>query len=235
MSQTVHYLDSESLAFPPTQQALTDPNGLIAIGGDLSPQRLVSAYEQAIFPWFNAGEPIMWWSPSPRAIIPVNQIKINRTLTKFIKKNPYQVTLNKDFDQVISNCAHAPFRKEGTWIVKDMKLAYMRLHELGYAHSIEVWQHNELVGGLYGVAINGFFSGESMFYKKNNASKVALISLAELLKTIGVSFIDCQILNPFLDDMGCIEIDRDSFTQLQQVAITKIVPKDFWHSKVLTL
>jgi leucyl/phenylalanyl-tRNA--protein transferase len=145
------------------------------------------------------------------------------------------VTLNKDFDQVISNCAHAPFRKEGTWIVKDMKLAYMRLHELGYAHSIEVWQHNELVGGLYGVAINGFFSGESMFYKKNNASKVALISLAELLKTIGVSFIDCQILNPFLDDMGCIEIDRDSFTQLQQVAITKIVPKDFWHSKVLTL
>jgi|TARA_B110001469_G_C9581441_1_gene288398 leucyl/phenylalanyl-tRNA--protein transferase len=235
MSQTVHYLDSESLAFPPTQLALTDPNGLIAIGGDLSPQRLVSAYEQAIFPWFNAGEPIMWWSPSPRAIIPVNQIKINRTLTKFIKKNPYQVTLNKDFDQVISNCAHAPFRKEGTWIVKDMKLAYMRLHELGYAHSIEVWQHNELVGGLYGVAINGFFSGESMFYKKNNASKVALISLAELLKTIGVSFIDCQILNPFLDDMGCIEIDRDSFTQLQQVAITKIVPKDFWHSKVLTL
>ena len=235
MSQTVHYLDSESLAFPPTQQALTVPNGLIAIGGDLSPQRLVSAYEQAIFPWFNAGEPIMWWSPSPRAIIPVNQIKINRTLTKFIKKNPYQVTLNKDFDQVISNCAHAPFRKEGTWIVDDMKLAYMRLHELGYAHSIEVWQHNELVGGLYGVAINGFFSGESMFYKKNNASKVALISLAELLKTIGVSFIDCQILNPFLDDMGCIEIDRDSFTQLQQVAITKIVPKDFWHSKVLTL
>ena len=235
MSQTVHYLDSESLAFPPTQQALTDPNGLIAIGGDLSPQRLVSAYEQAIFPWFNAGEPIMWWSPSPRAIIPVNQIKINRTLTKFIKKNPYQMTLNKDFDQVISNCAHAPFRKEGTWIVDDMKLAYMRLHELGYAHSIEVWQHNELVGGLYGVAINGFFSGESMFYKKNNASKVALISLAELLKTIGVSFIDCQILNPFLDDMGCIEIDRDSFTQLQQVAITKIVPKDFWHSKVLTL
>lgn len=235
MSQTVHYLDSESLAFPPTQLALTDPNGLIAIGGDLSPQRLVSAYEQAIFPWFNAGEPIMWWSPSPRAIIPVNQIKINRTLTKFIKKNPYQVTLNKDFEQVISNCAHAPFRKEGTWIVDDMKLAYMRLHELGYAHSIEVWQHNELVGGLYGVAINGFFSGESMFYKKNNASKVALISLAELLKTIGVSFIDCQILNPFLDDMGCIEIDRDSFTQLQQVAITKIVPKDFWHSKVLTL
>ena len=235
MSQTVHYLDSESLAFPPTQLALTDPNGLIAIGGDLSPQRLVSAYEQAIFPWFNAGEPIMWWSPSPRAIIPVNQIKINRTLTKFIKKNPYQVTLNKDFDQVISNCAHAPFRKEGTWIVDDMKLAYMRLHELGYAHSIEVWQHNELVGGLYGVAINGFFSGESMFYKKNNASKVALISLAELLKTIGVSFIDCQILNPFLDDMGCIEIDRDSFTQLQQVAITKLVPKDFWHSKVLTL
>ncbi len=235
MSQTLHYLDDESLAFPPAHLALSDPNGLLAIGGDLTPQRLVLAYQQAIFPWFNDGEPIMWWSPSPRAIIRLNQIKINRTLTKFIKKQPYTVTLNKDFDQVLSYCADAPFRKEGTWIIDEMKLAYMRLHELGYAHSIEVWQDEQLVGGLYGVAINGFFSGESMFYKKTNASKVALISLANLLKTIDISFIDCQILNPFLQDMGGIEIERDDFVQLQQSAITKEVPSNFWCSKELVL
>jgi leucyl/phenylalanyl-tRNA--protein transferase len=235
MSQTIHYLDSESLAFPPTHLALSDPNGLLAIGGDLSPQRLISAYQFAIFPWYNAGEPIMWWYPTPRAIIPINQIKVNRTLTKFIKKNIYHVTLNKDFDQVLANCADAPFRKEGTWIIEEMKLAYMRLHELGYAHSIEVWQDDDLVGGLYGVAINGFFSGESMFYKKNNASKIALISLAKLLRTVDITFIDCQITNPFLKDMGCIEIERNGFIQLQQAAITKVIPKNFWQYKTLSL
>ena len=235
MSQTLHYLDSESLAFPPTHLALSEPNGLLAIGGDLTPQRLIAAYQQAIFPWFNDGEPIMWWSPTPRAIIPIDQIHINRTLVKFIKKQPYIVTLNKDFDQVLSNCADAPFRKEGTWINDEMKLAYMRLHELGFAHSIEVWQDDELVGGLYGVAINGYFSGESMFYKKNNASKIALVSLANLLKTINVNFIDCQILNPFLQNMGCIELDRHEFVQLQQSAITKIVPQRFWHTRSLAV
>lgn len=235
MSQTLHYLDSESLAFPPTHLALSDPNGLLAIGGDLKPQRLVSAYQQAIFPWYNAGEPIMWWSPSPRAIIPLDKININRTLAKFIRKQPYQITLNKDFDQVLSYCADAPFRKEGTWIIDEMKLAYMRLHELGFAHSIEVWENNELVGGLYGVAINGYFSGESMFYKKSNASKIALIGLAGLLKTIDINFIDCQILNPFLKDMGCIEVDRNDFMQLQQTAITKVLPKDFWQTRSLVI
>jgi leucyl/phenylalanyl-tRNA--protein transferase len=235
MSQTLHYIESDSLAFPPTHLALSDPNGLLAIGGDLTPQRLVAAYKQAIFPWYNAGEPIMWWSPTPRAIIPINKINMNRTLTKFIKKQPYRVTLNNDFDQVLMHCADAPFRKEDTWIIDEMKVAYMRLHELGFAHSIEVWQGNELVGGLYGVAINGFFSGESMFYKKSNASKIALISLGNVLKTLDINFIDCQILNPFLQDMGCIEIDRNAFIHLQQAAINKVVPKNFWQSKTLSL
>jgi len=235
MSQTLHYLDSESLAFPPTHLALSDPNGLLAIGGDLTPQRLVAAYQQAIFPWFNDGEPIMWWSPTPRAIIDVEQVKVNRTLTKFIKKNPYKITLNKDFDQVLSYCADAPFRQEGTWINDKMKLAYMRLHELGFAHSVEVWLEDELVGGLYGVAIKGFFSGESMFYKKSNASKIALIALAKLLKTIDISFIDCQITNPFLADMGCIEVTRQKFVELQQSAITKVVPDNFWQPRTLAV
>ncbi|MCJ8321665.1 MAG: leucyl/phenylalanyl-tRNA--protein transferase [Colwellia sp.] len=235
MSQTLHYLDSESLAFPPVHLALSDPNGLLAIGGDLTPKRMIAAYQEAIFPWYNADEPIMWWSPSPRAIIPLDKININRTLTKFIRKSPYHVTLNKDFDQVLSYCADAPFRKEGTWIIEEMKLAYMRLHELGYAHSIEVWHDKELVGGLYGVAINGYFSGESMFYKKSNASKIALVSLSNLLKSLGISFLDCQILNPFLQDMGCIEIPRNDFLQLQQAAITKVVPNDFWQPRSLVV
>ena len=235
MSQTIHYLDSESLAFPPTHLALSDPNGLLALGGDLTPRRLVAAYQHGIFPWYNTGEPIMWWSPSPRAIILLDKIKINRTLAKFIRKKLYHVTLNQNFDHVLACCADAPFRNEGTWIIEEMKLAYMRLHELGFAHSIEVWQDDELVGGLYGVAINGYFSGESMFYKKNNASKVALIGLTNLLKTLGISFIDCQILNPFLQDMGCIEIPRKNFLQLQQAAITKIVPNNFWQPRSLAV
>ena len=235
MSQTIHYLSSESLAFPSTHLALTDPNGLLAIGGDLSPQRLIAAYQQAIFPWFNQGEPIMWWSPTPRAIIPVERVNINRSLNKFIKKNPYSITLNKDFDQVLAYCADAPFRKEGTWIIDEMKTAYMRLHELGFAHSIEVWQDKTLVGGLYGVAINGFFSGESMFYIKSNASKVALIALAKLLKTIGVSFIDCQMTNPFLVSMGCVEVERTQFNTLQQSTLSTEVPVNFWQSRNLAI
>lgn len=235
MRQSLHFIDSDSLAFPAPHLALTDPNGLLAIGGDLSPQRLIQAYSQAIFPWYNDGDPIMWWSPTPRAVILIDDIIINRTLCKFINKQLYKVSLNKAFNQVLALCANAPFRKEGTWIVDDIQLAYQRLHQLGYAHSIEVWCDDELVGGLYGVAINGFFSGESMFYKKSNASKIALVSLAKLLKSINISFIDCQILNPFLKDMGSIEVNRKEFVQLQQTAITKVVPLNFWNHKNLNI
>lgn len=236
MSQTLHFIEPNdmSLAFPPLEQALTEPNGLLAIGGNLSCKRLISAYSQGIFPWFSEGDPIMWWSPSPRAIIPVDDIRINRTLKKTLNRKTFNVTLNQAFDQVIDACADAPFRTEETWIVDEMLAAYKALHQQGSAHSIEVWQGEHLVGGLYGIAVNGFFSGESMFYRQSNASKVALVHLAKLLSSLNINFIDCQLLNPFLADMGCIEIDRKTFIQGQQTAITKVVPENFWQKRSLS-
>ena len=233
--QILYHLDTEILAFPPISYALEEPNGLLALGGDLSPQRLVSAYQQGIFPWFSEGEEIMWWSPEPRAVIPIKDIHINRTLKKIINRKNFTVSVNKAFDEVLAYCADAPFRTENTWIIPSMQLAYQRLHQLGFAHSIEVWCDDELVGGLYGVAINGFFSGESMFYKCANASKIALVTLSTLLKGINVAVIDCQIINPFLADMGSIEIPREEFIAIQQNAMKKSVPIDFWQPRSLNI
>jgi len=242
MSQILYQLDDNSLDFPPISAALTEPNGLLALGGDLSTQRLLSAYSNGIFPWYSEGDPLMWWSPNPRAIINIEQLRINRTLAKAIRKAPYTITLNQAFTEVIQLCADAPFRDDETWILDEMQSAYIDLHQQGHAHSIEVWQENDddiqsrqLVGGLYGVAVNGFFSGESMFYKKPNASKFALVALSRLLQEIEVSFIDCQLLNPFLVDMGAIEVSRDIFLQQQQNAITKVVPANFWQARELLL
>ena len=234
MSQTLHFIDSSSLAFPPLNQALEDPNGLLALGGDLSVQRLYNAYSRGIFPWYSDGESIMWWSPNPRAIIPTSTIRINKTLKKILKRQSFHISINTCFEQVIELCAEAPFRIDSTWIVSDMLDAYKALHQQGHAHSIEVWQDDKLVGGLYGVAINGYFSGESMFYKANNASKIALVALAELLQSINVQFIDCQMTNPFLEDMGCIEIDREVFIEYQTKAKQIKVPDDFWQPRYLT-
>jgi leucyl/phenylalanyl-tRNA--protein transferase len=240
MSKVLYQLDDVSLAFPPIEGALTEPNGLLALGGDLSSERLLKAYSQGIFPWFSEDDPLMWWSPDPRAIINIEELRINRTLAKAIRKVPYTITLNQDFIQVIQLCADAPFRMDETWILDDMQAAYINLHKQGHAHSIEVWltlenNEKELVGGLYGVAINGFFSGESMFYKQSNASKFALIALGELLKSMNIDFIDCQLLNPFLEDMGAKEVSRDDFIQRQQSAITKTVPINFWQTRTLTI
>lgn len=235
MSQTLPILDVECLAFPSPNTALHEPNGLLALGGDLSVKRLYHAYEQGIFPWYSEHDPIMWWSPTPRAIIPTQKIKINRTLRKFINKNLYTVTLNKAFNDVITLCADAPFRTDSTWIVSDMMRAYHKLHKAGHAHSIEVWQNDELVGGLYGVAINGFFSGESMFYTKPNASKIALVSLAKLLESANINFIDCQLINPFLTDMGCIEVNRAEFDSLRNKSLNVNIPSDFWISRELNI
>ncbi len=234
MSQRLPQLSTQSLAFPPLDHALSDPNGLLAIGGDLSPQRLISAYQQGIFPWFSDNDPLLWWSPDPRAVIHIAQLKINRTLAKFLKKTTYHVTLNHDFSSVINYCSNAPFRSEATWILPEMLQAYQNLHQLGIAHSIEVWHQQELVGGLYGIAINGFFSGESMFYKKSNASKVALIFLSKHLKTAGIEFIDCQLLNPFLATMGCIEIPRENFVKLKDEALNISLASNFWHPQELS-
>lgn len=234
MSQTLPILSIEGLAFPSPHSALHEPNGLLALGGDLSIKRLCHAYEEGIFPWYSEHDPIMWWSPTPRAIIPTQRIKINRTLRKFLNKNLYTVTLNKAFDEVITLCADAPFRKDSTWIVTDMLRAYKNLHQAGHAHSIEVWKENELVGGLYGVAVNGFFSGESMFYTQPNASKTALVSLASLLSSVNIDFIDCQLINPFLADMGCIEINRAVFDSLRNTSLAINLPPNFWDARQIT-
>lgn len=230
---TLPWLDMESHAFPPTYEALTEPNGLLAIGGDLNPKRIASAYSKGIFPWFTDGEPILWWSPCPRAVIPINKLRINRTLRKALNKTNYNVTINHSFEQVIRYCADAPFRREGTWIVDDMIEAYIQMHKQGIAHSVEVWRDNKLVGGLYGVAINGYFSGESMFYLEPNASKIALVYIAKHLSSQHITFIDCQIINPFLKDMGCIEINRKEFIQLKQKEILKTLPQGFWLARSL--
>jgi leucyl/phenylalanyl-tRNA--protein transferase len=235
MTQTIPLLSSDSLIFPPVNNALNDPNGLLAFGGDLSTKRLARAYSLGIFPWFSEGEAIMWWSPDPRAIIFCNEIKINKTLKKQLKKQLFTVTLNNAFDEVIELCADAPFRKEGTWIVDEMIEAYKTMHQQGLAHSIEVWFKGELVGGLYGVAINGYFSGESMFYIQSNASKTALVYLIELLKSQNIEFLDCQMLNPFLTDMGCIDILREDFIHLKQHSLKKILPNEFWQPRQLYL
>jgi len=233
MSQTLELLSNESLTFPPLSHALTDPNGLLAFGGDLSVERLCSAYKHGVFPWYSDAEPIMWWSPNPRAIITTSSLKVNRTLRKVLKQKNFSVSINKAFDEVIHLCADAPFRKEDTWIVNEMIDAYKQLHLQGYAHSVEVWQNNELVGGLYGVAINGYFSGESMFYEVSNASKIALVSLANYLETANINMIDCQLLNPFLEDMGCFELSRNEFIQRQKQHLSINVPQDFWQAKVI--
>jgi len=231
MSQTLELLDDKSLAFPPLENALAEPNGLLAFGGDLSVKRLINAYQHGVFPWYSDNDPIMWWSPDPRAIINTSSIKINRTLKKVLRQKNYNVTINQAFNDVIHLCADAPFRKEDTWIVNDMINAYKQLHHQGHAHSVEVWQNNELVGGLYGVAVQGYFSGESMFYKASNASKIALVSLAQYLKSINIAMIDCQLLNPFLADMGCYEISRSEFIKQQKKHLAITPPCNFWHAK----
>ncbi|PCI61707.1 MAG: leucyl/phenylalanyl-tRNA--protein transferase [Gammaproteobacteria bacterium] len=235
MSQRLYQLSANSLAFPPVENALTDPNGLLAIGGDLSCQRLISAYKNGIFPWFSEHDPLLWWSPNPRAIIKIADIKINKTLKKFLNKHPFTVTLNNDFKQVIELCSDAPFRKDGTWILPPMLNAYQKLHQQSVAHSIEVWHQQALVGGLYGIAINGFFSGESMFYTQSNASKVALVYLAHHLNKVGIQFIDCQLQNPFLESMGCTEITRENFVKLKEEALDICLPENFWQAQQLHL
>jgi len=235
MARAIPWLSSNSSTFPDLSTALDEPNGLLAFGHDLSPERIIQAYQLGIFPWFSDGEPVMWWSPNPRAIINIAQLNINKTLQKVLKRALFTVTVNKNFNQVIELCADAPFRHEETWIVNPMLAAYKTLHHQGKAHSIEVLQDQQLVGGLYGVAVNGYFSGESMFYRHSNASKVALVYLARLLKSIGVELIDCQMLNPFLASMGSIEVPREEFITQQALAKTIIPPVNFWQARQLNL
>lgn len=203
-------LDDE-LWFPPVHLALQEPNGLLAFGGDLQPERLLLAYSKGIFPWFSEGEPILWWSPAPRMVLFPKEIKISRSLRKRLKKDELRVTFNRQFAQVIHLCAELRQNREGTWISSEMKKAYTDLHHQGKAHSVEVWQENELVGGLYGLALGKVFFGESMFSRVSDASKVALVALARRLEALEFDLIDCQVYSPHLASLGAREIGREEF------------------------
>jgi leucyl/phenylalanyl-tRNA--protein transferase len=197
--------------FPDASLAETEPNGLLAVGGDLSSTRLLNAYRNGIFPWYSDGQPLLWWSPDPRSVLFPEQLKISRSLRKTLRRAPFRVSMDRDFAAVVQACA-APRRHEpGTWITPAMAAAYSHLHTLGHAHSVEVWQGLELVGGLYGVAIGQVFFGESMFSHATDASKVAMVYLVAHLLAWGYRLIDCQVYSEHLISQGAEEISRRAF------------------------
>lgn len=202
-------------AFPPVSEALRDPDGLLAIGGDLSTRRLVNAYRQGIFPWYSAGDPILWWSPDPRTLLIPQELHLSRSLRKHLRKGQFALTMDRDFPGVINACAQIRRRGEaGTWLQPEMIRAYQVLHIQGIAHSVEVWQEQRLVGGLYGVAIGRAFFGESMFSWQTNASKTALVYLCQQLTRWGYGFIDCQVVTEHLLSLGARPVARAEFIQL---------------------
>jgi leucyl/phenylalanyl-tRNA--protein transferase len=208
----MHYL-SKDLFFPPVSEA--DEDGILAIGGDLSSQRLQLAYKSGIFPWFNEGEPILWWSPDPRMVLFLDELIISKSMRAVLNKNIFKVTFNKNFKDVISNCQKIKREgQDGTWISNEMIDAYCNLHEQGIAKSVEVWQDEVLVGGLYGIDLGHVFCGESMFSKVSNASKVAFIALVQYLKKENYKLLDCQVYNPHLESLGCCEIGRQEFMSI---------------------
>ena len=200
--------------FPPLHHALTEPNGLIAIGGDLSPQRILRAYQQGIFPWFSQGNPLLWWSPDPRMVLFPNELNIARSLKKVVNHQLFDIRINTAFEQVMTACANTlrP-EQDGTWIMPEMIKAYTQLHEMGYAHSVEAWQNGQLAGGCYGLKIGRMFYGESMFHHVSNASKVAFVHLVQWLQQAHVGMIDCQMNTPLLASFGAREIPRTRFIE----------------------
>ena len=213
--------------FPDPRDALADPNGLLAFGGDLSPQRLVAAYTRGIFPWYSEGDPLLWWSPDPRCVFATDAVHRSHSLAKFLRKCTWQWSMNGAFDEVMHECAAPREDQQGTWITPDMITAYTNLHLLGYAHSLEVWDGDTLVGGLYGVAIGRMFSAESMFSRRTNASKVALHALAQTLHERGFPLIDAQVSNPHLLRMGAHEMPRARFLAKLARLATEPVPQDW--------
>ncbi|MGS0692047.1 leucyl/phenylalanyl-tRNA--protein transferase [Shewanella sp. 0m-4] len=211
---SLSYLNHDQQGFPPPEQALSDPNGLLAVGGDLHPERLLTAYYNGIFPWFNLDDPILWWSPDPRAVFVPGNMKISRSLVKYLKKQQWTYTINHHFEAVTAGCAEPRAGQDGTWISTEIQQAYLSLHQQGHAHSLEVWQDKQLIGGLYGLAIGQVFCGESMFHRATNASKAAMIVLQQHLQRCGFKLIDAQVVNPHLDSLGAKSIRRDDFLRL---------------------
>ena len=203
----------EDFVFPPARSA--DSNGVVAYGGDLNPQRIIQAYKNGIFPWFESDDDLLWWSPDPRMVLYPEKIKVSKSLKSFIKKTNLKVTFNNDFEEVINSCSNIKrLGQKGTWITPGLKKSFIKLHEVGLAISVEVWKNSEIVGGLYGLDLGDVFCGESMFSKFTNASKFALVSLSHELKKNNYRFIDCQVPSEHLKSMGAEEISRDKFLKI---------------------
>ena len=200
--------------FPEPDHALPEPNGLLAAGGCLSPQRLLMAYSRGIFPWYDADTPILWWSPDPRTVLFPEALRLNRSLRKTLRRRPFALSLDQCFDAVIEQCSAPRSYSTDTWITSDMKTAYLQLHELGFAHSVEVWREEQLVGGLYGVALGRLFFGESMFSRTSDASKTALACLCAHLHQWGFTAIDCQMPTAHLHRLGAVDLPRRDFMRL---------------------
>lgn len=207
------YLVSDELFFPPVEHS--NAEGILAMGGDLNPERLILAYKSGIFPWFNRGEPVIWWSPNPRMVLFLDEFTPSKSMRNILNRNIFEVTFNQNFREVLFNCKSIKREgQDGTWITDDMAEAYSKLHDLGIAKSVEVWQNGILVGGLYGIDLGHVFCGESMFAIVSNASKVAFVALVNQLKASNYSLLDCQVYNEHLESLGCREIERDIFIKI---------------------
>ena len=216
-------------AFPPVETALEDPDGLLCAGGDLSPERLIEAYRRGIFPWFSAGQPILWWSPDPRTVLYPAELHVSRSLARTLRRGRLATTVDQAFAAVMDGCADPSRRPEGTWITPRMRTAYLRLHELGYAHSVEVWDGDRLAGGIYGVALGRAFFGESMFSAVPDASKVAICRLSHALLERNYHFIDCQVASAHLTSLGARSLPRREFLlQLATATADPVAPERGW-------
>ena len=210
------WLKRDTLTFPPLAKAMREPNGLLAAGGDLSADRLIQAYRHGCFPWFSEGQPILWWSPDPRTVLFPAELHISRSLGKLLRKQRYEVSFDRDFAAVIQACAAPRDYADGTWITDDMQKAYIELHARGHAHSVEVWDNGELVGGLYVLAMGQLFFGESMFSRADNASKYGFVTLVRQLQAWGFVLIDCQMPTDHLQSLGARSIPRPVFADYLQ-------------------
>lgn len=223
---SLQWLDPNSQSnFPPVEMSLEEPDGLLAAGGDLSLNRLVNAYKNGIFPWYSEGEPILWWSPNPRFVLPPEQVKVSRSLAKNIRNGSFRLSIDTAFEEVISHCSTQPRNgQDGTWITDEMQQAYIDLHKHGHAHSVECWNGTQLVGGLYGVSSGHIFCGESMFSLQSNASKVSLVQFCRFIQLHGFKLIDSQVHTPHLESLGARMIPRSDYIKTLQQPTNVTMP-----------
>ncbi|MCY1263815.1 Leucyl/phenylalanyl-tRNA--protein transferase [compost metagenome] len=224
------WLSRRNFEFPPLEKALHEPNGLLAAGGDLDPRRLIQAYRHGCFPWYQDGQPLLWWSPDPRTVLFPDELHISRSLAKCLRQQRFRITIDQAFADVIRQCAAPRDYADGTWITEAMQNAYIDLHRRGIAHSVEAWADGELVGGLYGLAMGRLFFGESMFSRRDNASKVAFVGLVQRLRAAGFALIDCQMPTQHLHSLGARAIPRREFAEYLRLYLDQ-QPAHDWRSQ----